>query len=64
MYLRLSIFAGPNVEKKFASVIAKKAADIERVMVILDSNRTHGHVLGELNLYGSLDSVAQGECLK
>lgn len=64
MYLRLSTFAGPNVDKKIASVIAKKAADSEWVMVVLDNNHTHGHVLDELNLYGSLDLVAQGECLK
>ena len=66
MYLRLSTFAGPNVDKKIASVIAKKAADSECVMVILDNNHTHGHghVLDELNLYGSLDLVAQRECLK
>ena len=32
-------------------------AKCDRVMVILDSNHTHGHVLGELNLYASLVSA-------
>ena len=64
MYLRLSFIAGPNVGKIIATLIAEKATDGERVMVILDNNHTYGHVLGEYNLNGSLDSVAQGGCLK
>ena len=42
---------------KTGCVFAEKAAKCERVMVILDSNHTHEHVLGELNLYASLVSV-------
>ena len=57
MYPRLRIFDGSSVDTKIASVIAEKAAKCERVMVILDSNHTHEHVLGELNLYASLVSV-------
>ena len=56
-YPRLRIFDGSSVDIKIASVIAEKAAKCERVMVILDSNHTHEHVLGELNLYASLVSV-------
>lgn len=57
MYPRLRIFDGSSVDEKIAAVIAEKAAKCERVMVILDSNHTHEHVLGELNLYASLVSV-------
>ena len=57
MYSRLKIFDGSSVDEKIASVIAEKAGKCERVMVILDSNHTHEHVLGELNLYASLVSV-------
>ncbi len=57
MYPRLRIFDGSSVDKKIASVIAEKAAKCERVMVVLDSNHTHEHVLGELNLYAPLVSV-------
>jgi len=57
MYPRLRIFNGSSVDAKIAAVIAEKAAKSERVMVILDSNHTHEHVLGELNLYASLVSV-------
>ena len=57
MYPRLRIFDGSSVDANIASLIAEKTAKCERVMVILDSNHTHEHVLGELNLYASLVSV-------
>ena len=57
MYPRLRIFDGSSVDEKIASVIAEKAATCQRIMVILDSNHTHEHVLGELNLYAPLVSV-------
>ena len=38
-------------------VNAGKALKRGRMVGILDSNHTHEHVLGELNLYGSLVSV-------
>jgi len=57
MYPRLKIFDGSSVDEKIASVIAEKASKCQRVMVVLDSNHTHEHVLGELNLYAPLVSV-------
>ena len=57
MHPRLRIFDGSSVDTKIASIVSEKAAKCERVMVILDSNHTHEHVLGELNLYASLVSV-------
>ncbi len=57
MYPRLRIFDGSSVDEKIASVIAEKAATCQQVMVILDSNHSHEHVLGELNLYAPLVSV-------
>jgi cephalosporin hydroxylase len=57
MYPRLRIFDGSSVDEKIASVIAEKAATCQRIMVILDSNHTHEHVLRELNLYAPLVSV-------
>ena len=57
MYPRLKIFDGSSVDNKIASSVAEKAAKCNRVMVILDSNHTHDHVLGELNLYASLVSI-------
>lgn len=53
----LKIFNDSSVDEKIAVIKVEKAAKCERVMVILDSNHTHEHVLGELNLYASLVSV-------
>ena len=57
MYPRLRIFDGSSLDDKIAFEVSQKALQCERVMVILDSNHTHEHVLGELNLYASLVSV-------
>ena len=57
MYPRLRIFDGSSLDEKIALDVSQKALQCERVMVILDSNHTHEHVLGELNLYASLVSV-------
>ena len=57
MYPRLRIFDGSSLDEKIALEVSQKALQCERVMVILDSNHTHQHVLGELNLYASLVSV-------
>ena len=57
MYPRLRIFDGSSLDEKIAQEVSRKASQCQRVMVILDSNHTHLHVLGELNLYASLVSV-------
>ena len=57
MYPRLRIFDGSSIDEKIAQKVSHKASWCEHVMVNLDSNHTHEHVLGELNLYASLVSV-------
>ena len=57
MYPRLRIFDGSSLDEKIAQEVSQKAAQCERVIVILDSNHTHDHVLSELNLYASLVSI-------
>ena len=57
MYSRLRIFDGSSLDEKIAQEVSKKALQCQRVMVILDSNHTHEHVLGELKLYASMVSV-------
>ena len=57
MYPRLRIFDGSSLDEKIAQEVSKKASQCDRVMVVLDSNHTHDHVLSELNLYASLVSV-------
>lgn len=57
MYPRLRIFDGSSLDKKIALEVSQKASRCERVMVILDSNHTNEHVLGELNLYAPLVTI-------
>jgi len=57
MYSRLRIFDGSSLDEKIVQEVSQKASQCERVMVVLDSNHTHEHVLGELNLYAPLVSV-------
>jgi len=57
MYPRVRVFDGSSVDPNIAATIAQKASSCERVLVVLDSNHTHEHVLGELRLYAPLVSV-------
>ena len=51
---RISMIEGSSVEQATADKVYAAAAGKERVMVILDSNHTHAHVLKELELYSPL----------
>jgi len=57
MYSRVRVFDGSSVDPNIAATIAQKASSCEQVLVVLDSNHTHEHVLGELRLYAPLVSV-------
>jgi len=57
MYSRVRVFDGSSVDPNIAATIAQKASSCERVLVVLDSNHSHEHVLGELRLYAPLVSV-------
>lgn len=51
MFKRLTLLEGNSVSKKIISEVKKFAEGKETVMVCLDSNHTHEHVLSELKLY-------------
>lgn len=57
MYPRLRIIDGSSVDEQIAGLVSKKAAQCQRVLVVLDSHHTHDHVLRELQLYAPLVSV-------
>jgi len=57
MYPRVKVFDGSSLDADIAATIARKASSCERVLVVLDSNHTHEHVLGELRLYAPLVTV-------
>lgn len=57
MYPRLRTIDGSSVDEQIAGLVSKKAAQCQRVLVTLDSNHSHDHVLRELQLYAPLVSV-------
>lgn len=54
---RIDMIQGSSIEPDVVGRVHEVASDFERVMVILDSNHTHDHVLAELKAYASLVSV-------
>lgn len=51
---RIVMVQGSSVDDAVARSVREVARDKQRVLVILDSNHTHAHVLRELNLYAPL----------
>jgi len=56
MMKRISLIEGSSVSKEIVDQVKKIAASKKRILVSLDSNHTHDHVLAELNLYAPLVS--------
>ncbi len=57
MFNRITMIQGSSVEPDVIAKVIEKAKNKERVLVILDSNHTHNHVLAELKAYAPLTSV-------
>lgn len=57
MAKRISMIEGSSVASDIVGRVRAKAAGKKSVLVCLDSNHTHAHVLGELNAYASLTTV-------
>lgn len=53
MYKRIRMIQGSSIDPQIISQVKEKAKDKQTVMVSLDSNHTHDHVLEELKLYSS-----------
>lgn len=56
---RIDLFEGSSIDPALVARIAAEIGGAERVMVILDSNHTHVHVLEELRLYAPLVTCGQ-----
>tara|TARA_B100001769_G_C22110584_1_gene600669 strand:+ start:3618 stop:4352 length:735 start_codon:yes stop_codon:yes gene_type:complete len=56
VYKYLDLIEGSSVDEKIFNIIKKKIKKNKKVLVILDSNHSHKHVLNELNLYSKLVS--------
>ena len=57
MYKRISMLEGDCVSGEIVSNVREIAKNKKKVMVFLDSNHTHKHVLKELELYAPLVTV-------
>ena len=57
MSKRISLIEGSSISPSVIAQVKAKATGKKRVLVCLDSNHTHGHVIAELNAYASLTSV-------
>ena len=53
---RIDMLQGSSVAPEIVAEVHRRAQGHERVLVILDSNHTHEHVLAELDAYASLVS--------
>ena len=57
MFRRITMIEGSSVAPEVVSEVGALAAGRRCVLVCLDSNHTHEHVLGELNAYAPLTST-------
>ena len=57
MSRRIRMIQGSSVAPEIVAEVAAAAAGKQRVLVCLDSNHTHSHVLAELEAYASLTTV-------
>lgn len=57
MYKRITLLEGSSVDEDIVGKVKEIAKDKKSILVILDSNHTHEHVLAELKAYSSLVSV-------
>ncbi|MDG2213228.1 MAG: cephalosporin hydroxylase family protein [Verrucomicrobiota bacterium] len=54
MFERIDMIQGSSIEDDVAAQVAAAASKAGQVMVVLDSNHTHDHVLSELEIYAPL----------
>lgn len=61
MYKRITMIEGSSIDNSIAEQVYDFAKGKERILVFLDSNHTHDHVLKEVELYSAL--VTKGSYL-
>ena len=57
MASRIQMIQGSSIAPEIVAQVRSVAANYKRILVCLDSNHTHDHVLGELEAYAPLTSV-------
>lgn len=54
LYPRLKLIEGSSIEEKVINQVKNEAKNYKRILVCLDSNHSHDHVLAELEAYAPL----------
>ena len=57
MFKRISMIQGSSIDSEIIEQVKTKAAGKQKILVFLDSNHSHDHVLAELEAYAPLTSV-------
>lgn len=57
MFKRINMIQGSSIASEIIEQVKAQAKGKERILVVLDSNHTHDHVLDELKAYAPLVSV-------
>lgn len=57
MFKRIQMIQGSAIDEELVAEVARRAEGKETIMVCLDSNHTHDHVLRELELYAPFVTV-------
>lgn len=57
MHKRITMIQGSSIDPDIIAQVVEKAKGKKRILVCLDSNHTHDHVLAELKAYASLATV-------
>jgi len=57
MFKRISMIQGSSIDAAIVDEVKKHAAGKQKIIVCLDSNHTHDHVLHELEMYAPFVSV-------
>lgn len=63
MSRRITMIQGSSIAPEIVAQVHSHALGRKRVLVCLDSNHTHAHVLAELNAYARLASVGSWCCV-
>ncbi|UXE61023.1 MAG: cephalosporin hydroxylase family protein [Woronichinia naegeliana WA131] len=57
MFKRISMIQGSSIAPEIIEQVTAKAEGKQKILVLLDSNHTHDHVLAELEAYAPLTSI-------
>ncbi len=63
MNKKITMLEGSSTDKEMIKKVKEFAKDGRKIMIFLDSNHTHSHVLAELRAYASLVSVGSYCCV-